>query len=165
MEEADSRELVRKRRVLAVDPRKCTGCRYCEVVCAFLRSKECGYGEGAIQILRDDRRGHFQPVFCRQCEVPPCSRHCPEGAIDRDPEGYLRVLPEKCLGCRSCLTACPWGVPRFDAGCRRIVLCNLCRGDPVCVQFCGSGALQFVPPEEALFFERQTRISRPLDGD
>jgi Fe-S-cluster-containing dehydrogenase component len=61
---------------------------------------------------------------------------------------------ERCAGCKMCLLACPYGAIRFDSRARVARKCDLCGGDPQCVKFCISGALQFVEAEEAFAFRR-----------
>lgn len=147
------------RKVLVVDPKKCTGCRYCEVICAFSRKKECGYSDAAIYVIRDDRNGDYRPLVCRQCEFPPCAKDCPTGAIGRDSRDFLQVDQEKCIGCYSCVTSCPWGIPRFDGDSTVPILCDLCQGDPVCVKCCGTGAIEFLSFDEVHLFKRRNPTS------
>jgi anaerobic carbon-monoxide dehydrogenase iron sulfur subunit len=51
----------------------------------------------------------------------------------------------KCIGCRMCMTGCPFGAIRYDTSRKKVIKCELCEGDPQCVKFCPTGALQFLP--------------------
>jgi len=96
------------------------------------------------------------PVNCRQCEGAPCMMVCPSKAISRknalDP---VIIDNDACVGCRSCVIACPYGVPEMNQLRGSIVKCDLCieRIDadqaPACVEACGTGALCFQTGEEA----------------
>ena len=75
----------------------------------------------------------------------------------------MEIDPERCAGCKMCLLACPYGAIRFDARGRVARKCDLCGGDPQCVKFCISGALQFVEVEEAFAFRRESFDARLRD--
>jgi len=66
-------------------------------------------------------------------------------AIKRDEEtGAMLIDYDLCVGCRLCLMLCPFGGINFDAKNRKVLKCDLCGGEPVCVKFCEPEALQYV---------------------
>jgi len=84
-------------------------------------------------------------MLCQQCEDAPCVAICPQDALSRDPVLDRVVLNyDLCIGCKMCVTACPFGGMGIDIVARQVVKCDLCDGDPTCVRFCDSGALEFV---------------------
>jgi Fe-S-cluster-containing hydrogenase component 2 len=127
---------------LTVNKSLCTGCRFCESVCAFghcheysLRKARIRIGQEAIDELR------FNIDVCRQCAVCPPLGACPTSALARDPDtGVLHLDPERCpAGCRLCVEACHLGA-LHDGG-NGLILCDLCGGDPECVKACYTEAL------------------------
>ena len=58
--------------------------------------------------------------------------------------GRVEVDYEKCIGCRTCVSVCPFGAMHFVASDRKVIKCDLCDGDPQCVRFCEIEAVRFV---------------------
>jgi len=92
-------------------------------------------------------------MACMHCEDAPCIIGCPTGAIAKKPGGMVIVDQELCIGCHSCMIACPFGGPRYDAR-GKMVKCTLCRErvaeglEPACVRVCPTRALKFGPINE-----------------
>lgn len=90
------------------------------------------------------------PTTCVQCEDAPCVAVCPTGAMYEDPSGNRVAWDEaKCIGCRMCTLACPFGAVVFETDKRRIIKCDLCDGQPECVKICPTGALDYVEETDA----------------
>ncbi len=132
-------------RVLVVDPKNCTGCGLCRIVCSMVK---VGIGNPAgsrIQISRLDRKGQYLPVFCQHCEDAPCMAVCPKEAIRRDaPLQSVKIDYDVCISCRMCMFACPFGAVGFDEDRQMVFKCDLCSGQPQCVKYCFYEALDFV---------------------
>ena len=81
---------------------------------------------------------------CQQCLSAPCVESCVSGSL-RHGEGGSGVIHDRetCVGCGSCMMACPFNAMLFDQDEDRVAKCDLCPGEtvPPCVQACGSGAL------------------------
>ena len=74
---------------------------------------------------------------------------CPREAIFRDDAaGRVLVDYERCISCKMCVAACPFGAMGFDAERRTVFKCDLCDGDPQCVRFCFPGALSVLPEQQ-----------------
>ena len=132
-------------KVLAVDYDKCTGCRTCEIVCSLQHNGEISPLKSRIRVVRWDDRGEAIPMSCRQCEWAPCEAICPTKAISRDEIlGRNIVDHDKCIGCRMCVAICPFGAVSFDISAKKIISCDLCDDDPLCVKFCMSEALKYI---------------------
>ena len=89
---------------------------------------------------------------CLHCVSPACVSVCPAGAFRKDPEnGSVYYLAERCIGCRYCQLACPFGVPRYewDSAWPEVRKCQLCRHRyaegkySACAEFCPTGATIF----------------------
>lgn len=110
-------------------------------------------------------------IQCRQCEDSPCARSCPVDAIVQK-DAHIEVIKNKCIGCKSCVLACPFGAIKvvednsesggifmnISAETRQIRVekahfvvekCDLCAdcGAPACVSICPAKALYFINPE------------------
>jgi Fe-S-cluster-containing dehydrogenase component len=99
----------------------------------------------------------FTKVSCMHCVDPSCVSACPVSAMTKDPvTGVVKYSAEACIGCRYCVAACPFGVPRFqyDTPFPKITKCQLCQhryGDgkySACAEVCPTGATLFGPVAE-----------------
>lgn len=149
---------------MTIDIDRCTGCGACMVACAVENNvaptpAEAGDRRGVtpIRVFKidnaaafPDRRSAYIPVMCQQCgEHTPCVSVCPQQAVDIDPEtGVVGQMPQRCLGCRYCMAACPyharyynWWDPTWPAGMEKtlnpnvaprmrgvVEKCNFCHG-------------------------------------
>ena len=149
-------------KLLFVEYEKCAGCRTCEIACATLHEKVANPSLARIHVVKWEADGVDVPVVCQQCDRPSCQAVCPTGATYRDEAtGAISVDQKRCIGCRMCVLACPFGATTFDFRARRILKCTLCDGDPACAKFCTTGALQYVPATRAML-TRKRRAGRRL---
>lgn len=112
---------------MVIDTRRCVGCNACSVACKIAN----GLPEGIFWTraltdggdAADTPSGQFPNVSmrwitvgCQHCENPACTKACPVGATYKDPEtGIVRQDYDKCIGCRMCMSACPYtGVRSFN---------------------------------------------------
>jgi Fe-S-cluster-containing hydrogenase component 2 len=137
-------------RSILLDPIKCTGCRDCETACSVKRTGQDSPLLSCIRIVNDDQvKGFFLPVLCQHCSEPPCRAVCPQEAIYREPHQNRVVIDGKrCVGCKMCFSACPFGAMNFDPIRSTAFKCDLCEGDPACIRVCEAGALRFVPSDQ-----------------
>ena len=135
-------------KTLVIHPERCNGCGDCEEICSKNQTGINNPARSCIRIVREsDEDTFFLPMTCQQCDDPPCLAACPSEAIFRD-EGLDRVLinHQKCVGCRMCVSACPFGAMGFDEERGKSFKCDLCGGDPKCVRICSTGALVYDAP-------------------
>ncbi len=97
-----------------------------------------------IKVMKWEIEGEVLPMVCRQCDDPPCQKICPMGAISKyDPTGLVSVDYDKCIGCRMCISACPFGAMDYDLVGKKVMKCDLCGGEPQCARFCDPKAIRF----------------------
>jgi Fe-S-cluster-containing dehydrogenase component len=148
-------------KVLFVDFEKCTGCRTCEVACSLKNERICNPAASRITVINWEEMGIDVPMVCQQCENPPCKAVCPVEAIFRNEEtGILSVDHDVCIGCRSCLTACPFGALVVHPQTGKVMRCTLCDGDPTCVKYCETKALQYVVPSKFVYLKKKASAAR-----
>jgi formate dehydrogenase iron-sulfur subunit len=111
------------------------------------------------------RGGRFVRQLCMHCEQPTCASVCPVGALTKTSAGPVVYDESKCMGCRYCMQACPFNVPRYewDSAAPRVRKCTLCadrvaEGLPTaCATVCPTGATKF-GDRDALAQEARARI-------
>jgi len=131
---------------ISIIPERCTGCQSCEMACSLSHEGSCSPSLSRIRMKKWEEISVFMPTVCQHCEKPPCMDICPTGARLRDPETDAVVTDEKrCVGCKSCIYACPYAAPTIHPATKRTMTCDLCKGLPVCTQVCTAGALSFTP--------------------
>lgn len=153
------------KKVIFVDYQKCVGCGTCEMVCSLVHEGRCSRTLSRIRIVRYITDGVNVPVTCSSCENPPCEQVCPSGAISKNPITGQAIINENlCIGCRQCIQACPFAHINIDLSRGKVFKCDLCGGEPRCVEFCWTEALQYAPVEEALYRRRQNRTTTMLQS-
>jgi len=156
-------------KILYVDIEKCMGCRSCRIACAVEHSKSKEL-VGALEedpaprsrVTVEEAEGMAVPLQCRQCEDAPCIKVCPTNAIIRVDENQPITLDEeKCIGCRWCVIACPFGVITIDENCKVAYKCDMCIGRqmegkaPACVEACPTKSLKLVKSSEITSLKRK----------
>ena len=173
MHESRSSEIAREKDMdidveglILIHPEKCTGCRTCEMICSFVKTETFSPYRSRVRILKIEEEGIDLPMMCLQCTDPICSDACPVGAIWKEEGGLVKLDPSLCRGCHACMLVCPFGAISIDDE-GYMVKCDLCGGDPQCVNWCETKALEFRRPELArtsLMDKRSERILRSLQG-
>ena len=132
-------------KMLIVDHEKCTGCRLCELVCSVKHTRVSNPSKSRVSIMKWDMDGFYLPMVCQHCQDAPCMAVCPKDAISRDDElDCVTINYDLCIGCKMCVSACPFGAMGFDTQQKRVFKCDLCDGDPQCVRFCDMKAVDYV---------------------
>jgi molybdopterin-containing oxidoreductase family iron-sulfur binding subunit len=103
---------------MLIDTRKCVGCHACTIGCVAENKLPPGV---VYRPVMTDETGEFPhlrmthtPRPCMQCEAPSCVPVCPVRATWKRPDGVVVIDYDKCIGCRHCLTACPYGARTSD---------------------------------------------------
>lgn len=165
------------------DCTRCVGCRACQTACRDYNGLEptrngTTYDMAmdmetnhytVIKLYRDGEKHSFVKRQCMHCNHPSCVSACPVRALQKQDNGAVTYDKDKCIGCRYCIFACPFNVPRFeyDDPFPQIRKCSLCYerlldgNQPVCAEVCPAGAITFGAPEEMLKLARARIASDP----
>ena len=105
---------------MVIDTRRCVGCKACVVACKAENKTPPGVSYTVV-VTRPWNRPDDKPLFmtkpCFHCENPPCVDVCPVAATyKRSQDGIVVVDYDRCIGCRYCITGCPYGARYFDFG-------------------------------------------------
>jgi len=148
-------------KVLHVDHQKCTGCQLCELVCAVSHDGISNPARSRIRVVKWEAEGLYIPMTCQQCQDAPCLNVCPVKAISRNEElAKVAVDYDVCIGCRSCVSACPFGAMIFNPTERQVFKCDLCDGDPQCARFCEVKAVDFIESDRVSINKRRKAAER-----
>jgi Fe-S-cluster-containing dehydrogenase component len=164
---------------MLTDITKCVGCEKCVKACQSVNKCEPERPEQKAQpgelfdtrwttVVRRSASASLRFVrkHCRHCLKPACVSVCPVGAMIKTPEGPVIYDKKRCMGCRYCMLACPFGIPRseWESLAPRIRKCTFCfertnsGGKPACTEACPEGATIFGGREE-LLLEARRRIA------
>lgn len=152
-------------KVLMIDFEKCTGCRQCELVCSVSHDGISNPSRSRINVVKWEAEGLYIPVSCQQCEDAPCMTVCPVKAISREKSlDYVKVDYDVCIGCRACVTACPFGAMSFNIMDKKVFKCDLCEGEPICVRFCEVKALEYVDADQLNMSKKREAALKQSDA-
>ncbi|OPY16578.1 MAG: Formate dehydrogenase, nitrate-inducible, iron-sulfur subunit [Syntrophus sp. PtaB.Bin075] len=160
-----------------IDVAKCTGCRGCQLACkqwnsqparqtensgsyqnppdlqwntwTLIRFKEIEASKPAKGEQPGDVKWLFRKDGCMHCTDAACVKVCPSGALHYTPYGSVDIDQSKCIGCKECVSACPFNIPRYDRGTDKVYKCTLCTDRiaadmiPACAKACPTGAIKF----------------------
>jgi anaerobic dimethyl sulfoxide reductase subunit B (iron-sulfur subunit) len=146
-----------------IDSACCSGCKTCQVACKDKNDLDLGLRwrrvyevSGGKWIPGQD--GSWTPqlstynlsIACNHCETPSCAKACPTKALYKEEEnGIVLIDPKKCVGCRYCEWACPYGALQYNNDLGIMSKCDFCKdylevgNKPSCVSSCPLRAIDF----------------------
>jgi formate dehydrogenase iron-sulfur subunit len=159
---------MRTQKAMLIDITLCVGCNACQMACKAengLPDNEEKTTSPTAYTALEEHDGVYVRRLCQHCLEPTCVSVCPVGALEKTPEGPVIYDASKCLGCRYCIQACPFSVPRYEwhSTTPRVQKCRFCidrirRGEqPACAEACPTGATRF-GDRAALVHEAMQRI-------
>ncbi len=158
-----------QKKALLIDISLCVGCNACQAAC----KAENHLPEGDEKTLSlsaftalSEHDGLFVRAMCQHCDIPTCVSACPVAALEKRADGPVLYSADKCIGCRYCMQACPFHIPRYEwkstrPGIKKCILCapRLEKGLPTaCSEACPTGATKFGDRNE-LLIEATNRIT------
>jgi formate dehydrogenase iron-sulfur subunit len=176
-----------KGKAMLYDATMCTGCRACQMACKRENDMPAETGTNElyekpsdlsastrtlIKVAEVEQSGEWSFVKqqCMHCLHPACVSACPVGALQQTEFGAVVYRGERCIGCRYCMVACPFSIPRFewDKSLPYIQKCDFCVDrleeglPPACAEVCPTGAITF-GDRDALIAEAERRINSSPD--
>lgn len=159
-------------KAILYDATLCIGCKLCEQACAE-RNGNPYTDEIAAETRQSAHKftvvlgseDKFMRRLCMNCLDPTCVSVCPVGALQKNLEGPVSYFEDRCIGCRYCVQACPFGVPKYEweSTSPRVRKCTMCddrvlAGRPTaCTEACPTGATLFGERDD-LIAEAKKRI-------
>ncbi|MBI4167281.1 MAG: 4Fe-4S dicluster domain-containing protein [Acidobacteria bacterium] len=147
---------------ILVDTTKCIGCMSCVAACketnGLPQNEETELSADSFNVVQS-RAGVFVRRFCLHCQDPTCASVCPVGAFMRTAAGPVVYDADRCIGCRYCMMACPFSIPRYEwkLALPRVRKCTMCAPrqaqglPPACVEAC--------PVQASIFGERDELLA------
>lgn len=133
--------------VLILNADLCTSCLQCEMACSFENEGQFNPARSRIKVFEFEHGKRSIPYTCTQCEEAWCMKACPTDAISINAALGTKVVDEdKCVGCKVCTMACPYGTINYNSATGKVTKCDLCDGNPACVEACPTGAITYGAP-------------------
>lgn len=167
------------RYVMIIDTTKCVGCHACRVACQMQNELTPDKSFNRIEERETGAypqvRTQAYPVQCQHCDNPPCRDVCPTKATYKRPDGVVLVNPKKCIGCKYCMTACPYqarvfGREKVAEKCRFCIELLEAGEKPACETTCMCGVRTSgdlddpKSPVHAILAKKKTIQLRPDQG-
>lgn len=134
-----------------IDNRKCIGCHACTVACKSEHQVPVGVDRTWVKYIEKgtfpNSRRLFSVMRCNHCEWAPCVTICPVTALYKRDDGIVDFNSERCIGCKSCIQACPYDALYIDPDSLTAAKCNYCTHrveiglQPSCVVVCPEQAI------------------------
>jgi Fe-S-cluster-containing dehydrogenase component len=107
-----------RRWIMVIDLARCDGCGHCTMACGQMHSIPADRQYIPVLVMRDATlpAPYFFPRPCFQCDEPPCTKVCPVNATYKTQDGTVLIDNNRCIGCRFCMAACPYGARSFNWG-------------------------------------------------
>jgi len=156
---------------ILTDLTKCIGCGACTLACQEINEqptqhKPTKLSETAWTAIRQEKGINIRQQ-CMHCHEPTCVSVCPVGALQKTPEGPVIYEEHRCIGCRYCMFACPFGIPTYEWNnpLPKVQKCIMCYDkrvkegkEPACTSVCPTGATKF-GDRDTLLREARGRIA------
>lgn len=158
---------------ILIDVSKCIGCGACREACRVQNnlpeSNDTDLSARTYTVVKTTGEVNYRRM-CMHCLDPTCASVCPVGAFRKTAAGPVIYAAERCMGCRYCMVACPFSVPRYewDKPLPLVQKCNMCAdrvdggGVPACAEACPTGATAFGERTELIREARARIVAEPV---
>jgi Fe-S-cluster-containing dehydrogenase component/formate-dependent nitrite reductase membrane component NrfD len=163
-----------------IDQRKCIGCHACTVACKEENAVPLGVNRTWVKYIEKgtfpDTRRYFTVLRCNHCDDAPCVTICPTVALYRRPDGIVDFDGARCIGCKSCMQACPYDALYIDPETQTAAKCHYCAHrvevglEPACAVVCPVQAIVAGDlddpgtPIARLVATQQVQVRKPEQG-
>lgn len=134
-----------------IDHNRCIGCHACTVACKEEHNVPVGVFRTWVKYIEKgefpNTSRHFGVMRCNHCDAAPCVEICPTSALFRRDDGIVDFDNSRCIGCKSCMQACPYDALYIDPDSHTAAKCNFCAHrvelnlEPACVVVCPTRAI------------------------
>lgn len=171
---------IKKRYIMIIDLRRCTGCHSCSIACKSEFQVPIGGFKSWVRVEEEgkfpDVKKYFLPRNCNHCLDSQCVSVCPTGASHVRDDGIVAINNKKCIGCAACVAACPYNCRFINKETHIADKCDFCLHRiengiaPACVNTCPAEARKFGdlndPDSEVLklYKNNTTRVLKPELG-
>lgn len=126
------------RMAIVTDVDRCVGCHACTVACKVMHEMPIGhYWNRVLRVGPNPKQGgsgnwpdvemYFLNLSCQHCETPECVSVCPTGASTKTENGTVQINADACIGCETCISACPYNIRYLNEDTNVVEKCNLCQ--------------------------------------
>lgn len=152
-------------KMIMIHPDRCVGCKTCVAACAFEKEGSQRLEAARVHVFDFKWEGVSVPMLCYHCSDASCVSVCPTGAMHRNPvTALVEYDASRCIRCKMCSMACPFGNCVYDSMTDSILKCNVCEGDPACVKVCPADALEFVEDTASTSSRQKNYASKLKDA-
>lgn len=163
------------KKALLIDTTLCIGCNACVLACKernhLPEDADRELSARTLTVLHETR-GTYVRQLCMHCETPSCVSACPVGALRKTAMGPVVYEKDRCIGCRYCMIACPFQVPRYewDTLSPKVMKCDMCADrvasgkPPACAEACPTGATLFGDRDELIREARRRLRGSPKES-
>lgn len=148
----------KKRLAFQINMERCVGCNACTISCKSFYNLDPSINRRFVretdEMLTGTAKRCYISTACNHCDEPACAKACPTAAYTKLDNGVVKHNQDRCIGCKMCATACPYGVPQFDPVKKKMDKCSMCIDrievgeEPICVASCPMEAIKIVDLNE-----------------
>lgn len=162
------RDKQRSGKAILLDFTECIGCEACERACAREHNLPEDPPDDRLNwknytVVLQHENGQYFRRMCMHCNEPTCASVCPVAALEKTEKGPVVYHPDRCIGCRYCMTACPFQIPKYEWNepipvIRKCIMCSerVEEGrETACAWVCPTGACRFDDREKLLRIARR----------